>query len=197
MKGWRGWYHCVLTTYGAWLPGDERGFRTRHHREHVEGDYRKPPPKGVYAERLQEAAGAMKRDEVVLDRQRQEVVCTAMVSLLESLGVIVRIVAVGRTHAHLFVGFERLETSPGIAMPGGRRKTRESEYAWIRRVVGLAKKHASHELRRAGLSVEGGGIWGVRGRVVAITDQGHGKAVVGYIRKHAREGAVVVERGKG
>jgi hypothetical protein len=30
-------------TYGTWLPGDPKGFRTRHHREHIEGDYKKPP----------------------------------------------------------------------------------------------------------------------------------------------------------
>ncbi|WP_437230609.1 hypothetical protein SH661x_002053 [Planctomicrobium sp. SH661] len=42
------WFHVTLTTYGAWLPGDPRGFRTRHHREHVEGDYRDPPPAGKY-----------------------------------------------------------------------------------------------------------------------------------------------------
>lgn len=30
------WFHCIATTYGAWLYGDSRGFRTRHHREHVE-----------------------------------------------------------------------------------------------------------------------------------------------------------------
>jgi hypothetical protein len=39
------WFHAIITTYGAWLDGDARGFRTRHHREHVEGDYKNPPPK--------------------------------------------------------------------------------------------------------------------------------------------------------
>lgn len=39
----RRWHHIILTTYGSWLPGDLRGFRTRDHREHVEGDYRPPP----------------------------------------------------------------------------------------------------------------------------------------------------------
>jgi hypothetical protein len=43
------WYHSITSTYGAWLYGDERGFRTRHHREHVDGDYKSPPPRGLYA----------------------------------------------------------------------------------------------------------------------------------------------------
>jgi hypothetical protein len=33
------WYHVIISTYGGWLHGDPRGFRTRHHRAHVEGDY--------------------------------------------------------------------------------------------------------------------------------------------------------------
>jgi len=45
---WRDWYHCVVTTYGAWLRGDPRGWRSRHHREHIQGDYRRPPSSGTY-----------------------------------------------------------------------------------------------------------------------------------------------------
>ncbi|MCC7147313.1 MAG: hypothetical protein IT443_12775 [Phycisphaeraceae bacterium] len=198
MKGWRGWYHCVLTTYGAWLPGDERGFRTRHHREHVEGDYRDPPPTGMYAERLAAAQQRMKREVVVLDQKGQEVICRALVQKLETLVVKVRITAVSKTHAHLLVcfvdRFRNANTSPGMAMPG-LRKQGEGEFDWIRRVVGVAKKHASHELRRSGLRAARGGIWGVRGRIVAITSPGHGKSVVAYIKRHAQEGAVVLERG--
>jgi hypothetical protein len=40
---WNNWYHCMFHTYGAWLPGDHRGFRTRHHKKHIEGDYNHPP----------------------------------------------------------------------------------------------------------------------------------------------------------
>ena len=36
---WNDWYHVMCHTYGTWLPGDPKGFRTRHHREQVEGDY--------------------------------------------------------------------------------------------------------------------------------------------------------------
>jgi hypothetical protein len=44
---WNHWYHCMGNTFGTWLPGSPKGFRTRHHREHVEGDYKHPPPKGM------------------------------------------------------------------------------------------------------------------------------------------------------
>lgn len=43
IQPWNDWYHIMCHTYGTWLPGDPRGFRTRHHREHVEGDYKSPP----------------------------------------------------------------------------------------------------------------------------------------------------------
>ena len=46
------WRHVVISTHGNWLPGDPRGFRTRHHLEHVEGDYRNPPTPGIYDHRF-------------------------------------------------------------------------------------------------------------------------------------------------
>jgi hypothetical protein len=36
-------FHCNGTFEGNWLRGDERGWRSRHHREHVEGDDRLRP----------------------------------------------------------------------------------------------------------------------------------------------------------
>ena len=53
VAGERAWFHIVLTTYGSWLYGDERGFRTRGHREHVEGDYKRPPTAGLYRHKAQ------------------------------------------------------------------------------------------------------------------------------------------------
>ena len=58
-------------TYGTWLPGDPKGFRTRHHREHIEGDYRNPPPKGIYEGLHECAKRSMKRDPVFLDPDQQ------------------------------------------------------------------------------------------------------------------------------
>ena len=69
---WNDWYHFMGHTYGTWLPGDPKGFRTRHHREHVEGDYKHPPPKGKYDARWERAKRLMKRDPVYLDEQQRE-----------------------------------------------------------------------------------------------------------------------------
>ena len=38
-RAWNNWFHCTLTAYGNWLPGDSRGWREQHHRRHVDGDY--------------------------------------------------------------------------------------------------------------------------------------------------------------
>lgn len=54
-------------TYGTWLPWDGRGFRTRHHREHVDGDYRSPPPVGMYNGLRRHSKSSMKREPVHLD----------------------------------------------------------------------------------------------------------------------------------
>ena len=56
---WR-WFHCTVHTYGAWLHGSARGFRTRHHREHIEGDYKNPPPQGMYDDKLQRSKELLK-----------------------------------------------------------------------------------------------------------------------------------------
>ena len=76
------WVHFVETVYGAWLYGDARGFRTRHHREHVEGDYKAPPPAEKYNDRRQRSAASLKQPPVVLEPawrpivgQPSEIVC--------------------------------------------------------------------------------------------------------------------------
>ena len=40
---WRNWYHCMVGTYGQWLPGDRRGWCERDHHEHVPGNRSHPP----------------------------------------------------------------------------------------------------------------------------------------------------------
>src|SRR5436190_1901454 len=62
----RKWFHITTHTYAAWLPGDPRGFRTRHHREHVEGDYKNPPPPGKYADRLARSKKLLTQEPVKL-----------------------------------------------------------------------------------------------------------------------------------
>ncbi len=76
------WCHCNSNTYGKWLPGDPRGFRERHHRRHVEGDYKNPPPPGAHAERLDRSHRLMKRQAVYLNPEQRQVAARALVQKL-------------------------------------------------------------------------------------------------------------------
>ena len=82
MGAWNGWYHVNGSTYGTWLRGDPRGWRERHHRRHVEGDYRNPPPAEesealhAYSEKL------MGKDAVRLSREQRVAAGQAMVEKL-------------------------------------------------------------------------------------------------------------------
>ena len=60
-----GWYHVNGNTYGTWLHGDRRGWRSRHGRDHPVGDYKTPPPAGMY-DRLEEYSRRIRKAEPVL-----------------------------------------------------------------------------------------------------------------------------------
>jgi hypothetical protein len=97
---WNDWYHIMTHTYGTWLPGDPKGFRTRHHREHIEGDYRNPPPAGRDVRRFEKAKSLMKRDAVYLDvAQRQRAVDEILRSFQKRV-IEVKALCVDDVHLH-------------------------------------------------------------------------------------------------
>jgi hypothetical protein len=83
--GWC-WFHIILTAYGAWLYRDPRGFRTRHHREHVEGDYKNPPPHGKYADREARSRKLLKQEPVEWTPAWREIIGQAVIARLQQLG---------------------------------------------------------------------------------------------------------------
>ncbi len=72
------WYHVMGNTYGTWLPGSERGWRERHHREHVEGDYKHPPTKEAGEALYAWMKRNMKRETVAFSRDQRRVACLAL-----------------------------------------------------------------------------------------------------------------------
>src|SRR5215212_6008262 len=100
MGAWIGWYHCTGSTYGAWLRGDERGWRSRHHHEHVDGDYKTPPPRGKFEREYVESQRLMKRKRVVLTPEQREFACSAFVNALLEREVDVATFCVGAKHWH-------------------------------------------------------------------------------------------------
>jgi len=161
------WYHAILTTYGAWLYGDARGFRTRHHREHIDGDYRNPPPSGEYTSLEQRSRDALKQDPVVLPTSLRRVVGLALRDRLVELGGLVACLAVGGQHVHVLAKMPR----------GGARH-----------YLGKAKRHAWFVLRQSGWS---GRLWGKRSKALLIRDRAHQLKVYHYILRHRREEAWV------
>ena len=137
---WNRWFHCIGGTYGSWLPGGPRGFRTRHHREHVEGDYHNPPPAGIYESRHHCAEDSLRFDPVTLRPDDRAVVCRTMAAAPLAYGVELIDMSVGGQHFHALCRFP---------------------------------------------------LWAKRAKFEPIRNRQHQLNVVGYIRDHACEGAVI------
>jgi hypothetical protein len=161
------WFHVIVSTYGSWLYGDPRGFRTRHHREHVEGDYRSPPPAGLYEAKHRRSQASLKQPPVTFPREWRCVVGEAFRDRLRQEGAEVIVVAVGGQHVHAQVKMPAFQT---------------------RHWVGLAKRHVTFVLHAQGWK---GLVWAVRSKEKPIEDRAHQLNVFEYIRKHARQGAWV------
>ena len=159
------WFHITTHTYGAWLYGDPRGFRTRHHREHVEGDYKNPPPKGMYDDKYQRSKDSLKQPPVVLTPAWRKEVGIALRDKLLQVGAQLLRLSVSGQHVHYLA-----------KMPPAMPKF------W----TGLAKKHAWFELRDRGWK---GMLWAKGGKATPVKDRKHQLNVYGYIGRHVNEGA--------
>ncbi len=177
---WRDWYHCIGNTYGIWLPGDPRGWRTREHRQHVDGDYKNPPPRGKYDKLHEHAQKLMQRDAVTLREDQQQIVLDVLTESLAFNEVPCVVISVSPTHAHVLARFVRGRRTSGgkvIADPP-------------RHYFGIARKRASRRLSENG-SIPPGGLWSKRTTIVPITDRSHFENVVDYIQRHIQERAVI------
>src|SRR5947209_333889 len=97
---WNDWYHIMCHTYGTWLPGEAKGFRTRHHREHVSGNYRNPPLAGFYSTRLEHSKNLMTRAAVQLDKAQQRRAVEEIVKSFAKWGIELQALCIDRIHLH-------------------------------------------------------------------------------------------------
>jgi hypothetical protein len=161
----RRWYHIILTTYGAWLYGDPRGFRTRHHREHVAGDYKNPPPLGKYKHREDRSRESLKHEPPRLTKPLRAAVGTAVKEKPDALGAMVICISVSRQHVHFLA------------------KMQPSQ---VRNWTGAAKRHAWYVLREQGWSRK---LWGKGRKIIPVKGRQHQLNVYEYILDHAEVGA--------
>jgi hypothetical protein len=186
VKPWNNWFHCNGSTYGAWLRGDPRGWRSRWHHEHVEGDYKKPPPKGKFQKELEQSKALMKRPAVVLSSEARKVAIKAMIEALLHHHVELVAISVGGKHWHALARFLPIDPKKRTEI----QVNSVSKNRMPRHLIGIAKKHAAKAMSDAGL-LPRGGVWAVRGGVKPIKDRAHQVNVLKYIRDHAHEGAEV------
>lgn len=154
MKPWMNWLHCTGSTYGAWLRGDPRGWRARDHREHVDGDFRSPPPEGIYDALHEQSKRLMTRQGVVLGWDARVVAVRAIVDALHYHEVSVVDACVGARHWHVLARFfpTHEDAWRSIEMQG-LSMNRDP-----RHLMGIAKKESARALSKLGL-VEPGGVW--------------------------------------
>ena len=187
-KPWNNWYHCLGSTYGTWLPGDPRGFRTFRHHEHVEGDYKHPPAAGMYAARWEQSKRKLKYPPVVLGREQRQLLCRTMVERFEIDQVEVVALAVLSNHFHLLARF------PEICGEQRERYSkailRDDRNPAPRHYLGLARKAGSLALARANLKGPGQ-VWADRPLCKPVENRQHQCNVADYIVSHADQQASV------
>lgn len=216
----RVWLHLTATTYGTWLRGDPRSFRTRHHREHVIGDYKNPPPPGTYDALHRYSKSLMTRPPVSLSPDARALACTTIVEALSFHHCLVHVACVTEHHAHNLAAIPIPETTPSPQTPpspqaqscgsltpapasspkptGSRlwalnpqpRKDNDELKSIARHLMGIAKSRSARILSQHGLTPTRG-IWGKRGRPTRVRDRAHFNRIERYILDHAEQGAFI------
>lgn len=200
-------------TFGTWLPGDPRGFRTRRHEEHVEGDYRFPPPPGYYDGLFERCREEMPRDAVFIAVELRAMACRIFAGALRFHRVEVVELSMGGCHWHLLAWFVPVGVDPyvhleriGVKLTHERKELPHAGAGGLsgglsaydhdpvpRRLLGLARTFTTHELKRRGHFAEvKGGLWALRPKCQPVRSRSHQLAVAGYIRKHAAQRAAVL-----
>lgn len=136
-------FHIIWTTYGTWLPGDERGWMRK-------GDPAVQAPDPTLERACRDS---MSEEMVLLDEAQQQIVATTIEAHCRHRGWLLLSLAVKRNHVHVVVEADRgghdirdqfkawcsrrLSDAAGLTQPqtktGGRRHW-FTEGAYIRRI---------------------------------------------------------------
>ena len=178
---WNFWYHVSSNTKSTWLHGDRRGFRTRHHREHIEGDYRIPPPPDRYEAKLRRSKALLKEPPVVLTFEQCLIACRTMAEAFQFHAIWFADIAVGPNHFHVLAQFP-----PDRFMANGRPILDPAMH-----FSGIAKKESARRLSTMGMRPQGH-TWGKKSHPVPVENEDHFAYLRDvYIPGHVDEGAAV------
>ena len=180
-KAWDSWFNCMCNTYGTWLRGDHRGWRERHHRKHIEGDYKNPPKKGSFEHINKKSRDSMKRDPVYLERELRHIALLAVVQCLIKDGIEVLVACLDDHHLHVLGKF--CDHRP-------RQRLGWAKFEATKKVKEFLNAHGD----AVGIELElklGEGIWGKRSECKPITDREHRLNSLKYISDHWKQGALV------
>jgi len=169
------WWLVTWTTYGTWLPGDPRGFRTWRGSEYV------PPPKRYaapdeatyrardYSARY-EAAQRVTDDAVLLSSTQCQVACDACVTDIDELGIVASVIAVGPVHTHLLARF------------GSHR---------IRPTVGRLKSMMTRAIKEHDPRFQPKRTWSKGCHPRSCVDECDYRTKFRYVERHRNDGAIV------
>lgn len=191
-RPWNDWFHVMGNTYGTWLPGDPRGWRTAHHKHHVNGDYKHPPPPGTGNALHAWAKQHLKHDAVYLSPNQRRLACNHFVEALQHHNIEFTELAMGVIHFHLLARFPlQSPASPDAGAPTGARAV--SINPAPRQLTGKAKSWTTHNLKKAGhFTNRKAGLWASKCKVKPVTDAEHFEYLrTTYIPRHIDEGAVL------
>ena len=160
------------TTYASWLPGDPRGFQTRHSREYVPppARYAKPGEPVYEAEqyaRRHEQSRALAGPAVRLSRSECRIVLESMVARINEIPIQPRVIAVGCWHVHLIAQF-----GPN----------------WIKPIIKQVKEAGTKSLSRFDADRR---LWAGGAHIKSLPDDEALRNAIAYVTKHGLEGAAV------
>ncbi|HAI11596.1 MAG TPA: hypothetical protein DCM28_07815 [Phycisphaerales bacterium] len=186
-NAWHNYYHCVGSTYGTWLRGDPRGFRTQRHMQHVDGDYKQPPP-DIYKPLFEYNKKNLKYPPVKLSQDQQRILCRAIVGSLQDDNALPVVLAIAVNHFHLLARFTQM--SPELIAKHKSHLLADERDPSPRFYLGRARQVASFALAQQNLKPPSA-VWASRPTCKPVRSREHQLAVARYIKAHVREGAAV------
>jgi hypothetical protein len=159
------WAHVMTSYLGQWLPGDRRGFRSRAHRIHSNGNYKFSGGPDEHRA-LREHAEKLSSVKVILTIPQCRTLVGSMAKKFMEMEIPVAIIAAAATHCHVLIKVGDEDAKP---------------------IMGRAKQAGSHALRRQ----LPGRIWGQSSEVVRVCGFLHFASVFWYVKEHSDQGAAL------